>query len=48
MVARILGKGAFGQFALILSTAIAITSVAGLGLGVTATKYVSEYRTADP
>ena len=48
IVARILGKGPYGQYAFILSTAIAITSVAGLGLGFTATKYVSQYRVSDP
>lgn len=48
LVARILGKAVYGQFALILSTAVAITSVGGLGLGYTATKYVSEYRSSDP
>ena len=43
VMARILGKEIFGRFALVQSTAIALTSVASLGLGVTATKYVSEY-----
>lgn len=47
IVARLVGKGLYGQYAFILSTAIAITSVAGLGLGFTATKYVSQYRLSD-
>jgi O-antigen/teichoic acid export membrane protein len=48
VLARVIGKQLFGQFALIQSTAIALTSLASLGLGVTATKYVSEYRDSQP
>ena len=48
VMARILGKETFGRIALIQGTAVALTSMAGLGLGVTATKYVSEYWLADP
>jgi O-antigen/teichoic acid export membrane protein len=48
VLARVVGKQPFGRFALIQSTAIALTSLASLGLGVTATKYVSEYRDRQP
>jgi O-antigen/teichoic acid export membrane protein len=48
IAARILGKEAFGQFAMIQSTIIALSGLAALGLGITATKYVSEYRSTNP
>jgi O-antigen/teichoic acid export membrane protein len=48
IAARVLGKEAFGQFAMIQSTVVALSGLAGLGLGITATKYVSEYRSTDP
>jgi O-antigen/teichoic acid export membrane protein len=48
VMARILGRETFGRLALIQGTAVALTSMAGLGLGVTATKYVSEYWLAEP
>lgn len=48
LLARIFGRHVYGQFAWIQSTAVVLTCVAGLGLGVTATKYVSEHRVTDP
>ncbi len=48
LLARILGRHAYGQFALIQSSLVAMTTVASLALGVTATKYVSEYRISQP
>ncbi len=48
LLARILGREVYGQFALIQSSLVAMTTVAGLALGVTATKYVSEYRSSQP
>lgn len=47
-VARNLGKNSFGAFVLVQSTMIAAANLACLNLGVTATKYASEYRTSDP
>jgi O-antigen/teichoic acid export membrane protein len=47
-LARILGKSAFGEFAMTQSTLVALTSLSSLALGITATKYVSEYRSRDP
>ena len=48
LLARILGREVFGQFALIQSTVNALTYLASLGLGLTATKYISEYRATKP
>ena len=48
IVARVLGKAEYGKFALVQSTVYAFTNLAALGLGITATKYVSQFRTADP
>ncbi|MDX1951869.1 MAG: oligosaccharide flippase family protein [Verrucomicrobiota bacterium] len=48
IVARLLGITAFGEFTIIQSTIGLFGVFAGLGLGVTATKYVAELRDADP
>jgi O-antigen/teichoic acid export membrane protein len=48
MAARLLGKEAFGELGMIQSTIGMLGTFAGLGLGLTATKYVSEFRSADP
>ncbi len=48
IVARLLGKEPYGRFALVQSTVNTFIGAAALGLGVTATKYVSEYRAAQP
>ena len=48
LLARIFGRHVYGQFAWIQSTAVVLTGVAGLGLGVTATKFVSKQRVTDP
>ncbi len=47
-VARVLGKEAFGEFGIIQSTVGMLGAFAGFGLGVTATKYVAEFRSSDP
>ncbi len=46
--ARFLGKEGFGALGMIHSTAGMFGVFAGLGLGLTATKYVSEFRRQDP
>src|ERR1700676_5264649 len=46
--ARFLGKDGFGALGMIQSTAGMFGIFAGLGLGLTATKYVSEFRRQDP
>ena len=48
ILARVLGKELFGQFAMVQSTVIALTNLASLGLGITATKYVSQFRNTQP
>jgi O-antigen/teichoic acid export membrane protein len=45
--ARLLGTTGFGQLGMIQSTAGMFGIFAGLGLGLTATKYVAEYRVKD-
>ena len=46
--ARFLGKEGFGALGMIQSTTGMFGILAGLGLGITATKYVSELRRLDP
>jgi O-antigen/teichoic acid export membrane protein len=48
LVARMLGIAAFGEFTMIQSTVGLFGTFAGLGLGITATKYVAELRELDP
>lgn len=48
VVARLLGPVGFGEFSAVQSTVGVVLVVAGLGLGITATKYVAELRQVDP
>jgi O-antigen/teichoic acid export membrane protein len=48
VTARLLGKVTFGEFGMVIGTVGAFGILAGLGLGITATKYVAEYRSTDP
>lgn len=48
IVARILGKTGFGELGMIQHTVSMFGVFAGLGLGLTATKHVAEFRSADP
>lgn len=48
IVARMLGKEQFGGFGIIQSTIGVLSPLAGFGLGVTATKYVAEFRETTP
>jgi O-antigen/teichoic acid export membrane protein len=48
VAARILGRARFGQLAIIQTTVVVFGTLAGFGLGTTATKYVSEFRRTDP
>lgn len=43
LVGRILGTYEYGEFGVIRNTVLMFSSFAGFGLGLTATKYVSEY-----
>lgn len=47
-VARILGAKSFGELGMIQSTVGMFGVLAGMGLGMTATKYISELRQSDP
>jgi O-antigen/teichoic acid export membrane protein len=46
--ARVLGVSAFGGLNMVQSTAGTLGTLAGLGLGLTATRYVAEYRVSAP
>lgn len=48
LVARWLGKAEYGQLGIVRSTVGVFGVFVGLGLGLTATKYVSEFRALDP
>ena len=48
ITARLLGREQFGEYGMIQSTVGMLGILAGLGLGVTATKYVAEFRFLDP
>ncbi len=48
LCARILGKEAFGQLGMVRSTIGMFGVLGGLSLGVTATKFVAEFRTTNP
>lgn len=47
-VARMLRKEVFGEFGIVQSTVGMFGIFAGLGLGMTATKYIAEFRKTDP
>lgn len=48
IIARILGTFGYGQLGMINSTVILFSTFAGLGLGITATKYIAQYHLTDP
>ena len=48
VTARLLGREQFGEFGMIQSTVGMFGILAGMGLGLTATKYVAELRAKDP
>lgn len=48
LVARILGKSGFGELGIIQSTVGMFGTFAGFGLGITATKFIAEYRATNP
>ncbi len=47
LMARYLGKEEYGQFGIIKSTILMFAMFAGLELGMTATKYISQYKLVD-
>lgn len=48
LVANVLGRAGFGGYAIVLSTCQAFAQLGSLGMGATATRYLAEYRTAQP
>lgn len=46
--ARMLGATGYGELGIVVSTVNLFSALATAGLGVTATRYVAEHRTADP
>lgn len=48
LVARMLGKTGFGELGIIQSTVGMFGTFAGFGLGMTATKFIAQYRRTDP
>jgi O-antigen/teichoic acid export membrane protein len=48
ILARFLGKTSFGEYGIIQNTVGMFGVFAGLGLGLTATKYVAQYKFIDP
>jgi O-antigen/teichoic acid export membrane protein len=48
VAARILGKASYGELGIIQSTVGMFGTLAGFGMGTTATKYVAEFRLRDP
>jgi O-antigen/teichoic acid export membrane protein len=48
IVARILLKQSFGEYAMVLSTLLTAAALSQLATGYTAAKYIAEYRSSDP
>lgn len=47
LLARMLGKNGFGEYAVVQSTMLTVAGVAQLATGYTANKYVAEFRSSD-
>lgn len=47
VVARIIGKHAFGEYSIVVSTLIMVAGLVQLSMGYTVTKYVAEFRSID-
>lgn len=47
LTARILGVDRNGEYSVIISTVLIFSTFSGLGLGVTATRFISEYKNTD-
>lgn len=48
IVARILMKQSFGEYAMVQSTLLTVAALSQLATGYTASKYIAEYRSSDP
>ncbi len=47
IIANILGRKVFGEFGMIQNTVLNVAGMASLSIGVTATKYIAEFRSSD-
>jgi O-antigen/teichoic acid export membrane protein len=47
IVANLVGRNSFGEFAIVQNTMLTLSTVASLGTGFTVTKYVAEFRSID-
>ena len=48
VIANVLGRVVFGEFGMIQNTALIVAGMAQMATGVTATKYIAEFRSSDP
>ena len=48
VVANLLGPQSFGEFSLLQNSALTLSAIAQVATGVTATRYIAEYRQSDP
>jgi len=48
IIARILMKETFGEYAMVQSTLLTVAALSQLATGYTASKYIAEYRSSDP
>ena len=48
MIANRLGPQVFGEFSLLQNTALTLGAIAQVATGITATRYIAEYRASDP
>jgi len=48
IIARILLKDVFGEYAIVQSTLLTVATISQLATGYTASKYIAEYRSSDP
>ncbi|MBM3210855.1 MAG: hypothetical protein FJ121_01010 [Deltaproteobacteria bacterium] len=48
IIARLLGRTLFGEYSIILSTLMTISLIAQVSTGITATRYLAEFRVRDP
>jgi len=48
LIARILMKQTFGEYAMVQSTLLTVSTLSQLAIGYTAAKYIAEYRSIDP
>ena len=46
-IANILGREVFGEFGMIQNTMLIVAGIAQMSMGVTATKYIAEFRSND-